>query len=186
MFRTDNATIREDNTRNNNSAVSIFVDVTCIDVSSSYDTTTHDDTFISSLVDVTRIDVVQNNINMPRTGNTTTRDDNTCNNNAAVSIVVDVTCIDVSSTENTTTRDDNTFISSLIDVTWICVARNNKTVIGIINIACIVFETVPIVEVDVTCIVGISNIACIIFETVPIVDVDLTCIVDSTAAYYLK
>ena len=43
--------------------------------------------------------------------------------------------------------DDNTFISSLVDVTFVDVAHNKKTAIGIVNVNCIAFDPVPIVGV---------------------------------------
>ena len=64
--------------------------------------------------------------------------------------------------------DDNTFISSLVDVTFVDVAHNKKTAIGIVNVNCIAFDPVPIVGVAA---IGIDNVACIAFDPVPIVGV---------------
>ena len=87
----------------NGTANIVDVDVTwCIDVARNNNT-------VIIIVDVTCINAAHNNINIPRTGNATTRDDNTCNNNAA---------------DNTTTRNKNTSITIIV-VTCIDVTRED-------------------------------------------------------------
>ena len=108
--------------------------------------------------------------------------------NVTGSSLVNITCIDVSRTANICTgHNDNT--TTRVNI------RNNKTAIGsiVVNVTCIAFDAVPIVEVasymigasrtanvDVTCIdvahnnktaIGIVNVPCIAFDAIPIVGV---------------
>ena len=124
------------NTRNNNTAVSSLVDVTCID---------------GPIVEVA----------LYRTDNTTTRGDNIRNNTNAIS------SLDVSWTDNTSPRDDNTCLD---------VARNNNTAFGIVNVTCIAFDAVPIIEAasySVSCNVARN-------DTTTVCIVDVTFLVDDT------